>query len=628
MRRLLAVFCCVLLCAVTFSFLVSISPVYATIYFSDGFESGNFSAWTGTFGTGTREAIAGAAHSGSYGAHHSVTSGNIFVTTLTLSGYSTLFTRAYVKFLSFPASGYYNFVLLHYGSGQGQTDIGVKNDSGTAKFVFTYYNGSQNTVLLASPLPALNTWYCLTIKTVVSATVGESRGWINGVEKFTETNLNNNAVGNVGVLNIGIASNSAAGDTCSGAMDDYIDDVVLSDSYLAPVGPSVAGFAAPSSIYAASAYAFINCTVNKGDNNFANVTVTLSGSVALFWDNTTSVFSVSSDPNNYCTLNASASVVTAPNSTEYQAAWNVKFAWNYTAGTINVSATVYDAINFSSSNSQTGLFTYYSALSVQDGLYNAPISPVITASFTVIGVVYFNGTKVAPNSGTVLIYASRDGIVEGSTSTIASDGTFQMSVVAPGAIGLYSWIVYTGQNSVQNQTENVYVNAGSTSSNTGPVTSPTFRYYGSTSNLGRVARGKQVTVQTAVFWTEGTAGDPIRIDSVRIVNGPNWTFSVSLPRTYYTDSNGNGTAPITIILDIPSTALNGSEQLTFALECETKGVPFTVNCLAQLDVTAGTSSLNLPSLPPLDSQTRFFIFIGLVVGAMAIVLTARRRKPV
>jgi hypothetical protein len=207
---------------------------FFTDIFVDGFETGSFTNWTTTYGSGTREVVAGAAHLGVYGAHHTVTSGNYFITVKNLgTAYSTIFARLYVKFLSFPASGYYCFPLIHAGSAYNatQTSGGVKNDGGTMKWAMQYnQGGTEGVLLLASPNPATGTWYCLELKTVVNAGAGESRFYLDGTERLAQTGLNNTGRSNIQYIDVGVGRTGLY--TTSGAMENYVDCVKVADAYV------------------------------------------------------------------------------------------------------------------------------------------------------------------------------------------------------------------------------------------------------------------------------------------------------------------------------------------------------------------------------------------------------------
>jgi hypothetical protein len=269
------------------------------------------------------------------------------------------------------------------------------------------------------------------------------------------------------------------------------------------------------------------------------------------------------------------------------------------------------------------------SLSIQD-VYSSPISPVVTSSFNLVGVIYYDGTTVAPSTGSVTVYAARDSIVAGSTTSIGSDGTFQIAVVAPGAAGTYVWTVYAGfpwssswswVNSVQNQSINVYVHGTTGPIDSGPVTTPpsSVLVYGSQAFLGQIVRGRTVNFQIVVTWTGVTM---IQINNMSIL-GPSWMLPVIFPQTFYSDLNGNGTAAINMILTVPENAPVTSQQITLIFDCQSGSTMASVNCLVQFDVTLPPAS----TTPAYQVQT----IIGIALAAsLGVVLYSgtRRRKPV
>jgi hypothetical protein len=147
-----------------------------------------------------------------------------------------------------------------------------------------------------------------------------------------------------------------------------------SGSYMAPrleifwsMKPAIGEFEAPPTVYP-NEWFNLNATVNDSNNNitagiiyFVNATIEINGTIILKWNNSTNTFSLQSDPNNYCSLNSSASSKATANSTAYKLSWQIKLAHNYTKGSISVISTntkVYNSYGASGSNSQSNLFYF------------------------------------------------------------------------------------------------------------------------------------------------------------------------------------------------------------------------------------------------------------------------------
>jgi hypothetical protein len=132
--------------------------------------------------------------------------------------------------------------------------------------------------------------------------------------------------------------------------------------------PTIGEFSCSAATIYADEWFNLNVTINDVDNNipmgtidFVNATVEINGTIILKWNNSTNTFSIQSDPNNYCSLNSSASIRTTANSTAYRLSWSIKLAYNYTEGNISVIATntiVYDSYGASGSSSQSDLFYF------------------------------------------------------------------------------------------------------------------------------------------------------------------------------------------------------------------------------------------------------------------------------
>ncbi|MEM2147952.1 MAG: hypothetical protein QXJ94_05045 [Candidatus Bathyarchaeia archaeon] len=201
---------------------------YFTVIFQDGFESGDFSAWTGTkvYSGCSLTVVTEQAHHGSRSAKAVSTSGNIDYPACcykTFTAQTTLFARAYVRWASFPSSNNRDQVLETY---EGAT-FGVINDAGTMKWSLWYKTGTSSWYekRVASPTPQLNTWYCLEIK-AVKGTSGEVRWYLNGTEIANATGINTSQHPN-NEVDAGLTYSQSAHTV-------YLDCVVIADT--GPIG--------------------------------------------------------------------------------------------------------------------------------------------------------------------------------------------------------------------------------------------------------------------------------------------------------------------------------------------------------------------------------------------------------
>jgi len=188
---------------------------------------------------------------------------------------------------------------------------------------------------------------------------------------------------------------------------------VLFDAY---PPPSMGEFQAPSRPDI-SEYFLLNVTINdrRGVDVFENATIELNGTVVLKWLNSTNTFSEYSDPNGYCTLDASGSFRSSVNSTAYKLSWKIKLnmvsSWDITT----TNTKVYDSLGYSGSNSQSGLF-------VTDKLTvtftSAPAGPQAGQSITLSWTITRQSDSSTVSSFTIDI--SKDDALWKSSLTISS----------------------------------------------------------------------------------------------------------------------------------------------------------------------------------------------------------------
>lgn len=177
---------------------------YFTVLFSDGFESGDFSAWTGVIkqSGGTLESvIASPVHHGNYSASlfRDDFYNYVYLYKDLSSSYSELYMRFYFRVSGNQAFGWTNQIAILGNSIYGDIAYAaVKDDSGTLRFLLGCYNGSGfSEATLSSESVSFDTWYCVELKCVVDSTAGESRLFIDGAEKLSLTGLTNNGRDNL-----------------------------------------------------------------------------------------------------------------------------------------------------------------------------------------------------------------------------------------------------------------------------------------------------------------------------------------------------------------------------------------------------------------------------------------------
>jgi hypothetical protein len=208
------------------------SPLKTSIFYS-GFESGDFSAWTGTEGHGqsVQDTVK---HQGTFAALFNIAgAGGLSDVYKTINALDECYFRAYVRFVSLPSdSGDKVQCIMINVAGMDHSYIGlyVFNDGGTQKWQ-VYYNpngaGRVELAATATPTIAVNTWYCVEIHAKNGAGTAEIDGWVDGVSVGSASGLTfaDQAINpTLGLCN-------RVGDTI---MSMYGDCAVASDAYIGP----------------------------------------------------------------------------------------------------------------------------------------------------------------------------------------------------------------------------------------------------------------------------------------------------------------------------------------------------------------------------------------------------------
>lgn len=199
---------------------------YFTVIFSDGFESGDFTAWDSTASNegGQPTVQSSVKHTGSYAMSCALTQGGYYARAFkSVSSGSTFYVRAYVQVNRLPESGetYESIIMMCLASsGLGGVEIKIIESGGAAYFQArnNYYGSTDN-----GSQVAVNTWYCVETKNLAS---GSQEWWVDGVSQGTE--VGTGAV-SMDILRVGMYH---YGGSSSATL--YIDCVVVADAYIGP----------------------------------------------------------------------------------------------------------------------------------------------------------------------------------------------------------------------------------------------------------------------------------------------------------------------------------------------------------------------------------------------------------
>ena len=188
------------------------------VIFSDGFESGDFSAWTGNYDGCT--VIHSPVHHGS----HALQSTGDSQQTAYQTGIAaaSTYTRLYFRMDTLPTDGNYLKIAMMYGAVSGEVGVAVYNDGGTMKWGLMKPSGS---VYVAAAISA-TVWYCLEFRrTAGTGANGIATLWVNGSQIATSTT--EAYTDNSDLLMVGI-------DWTSSAVTTFVDCVVVADAYIGP----------------------------------------------------------------------------------------------------------------------------------------------------------------------------------------------------------------------------------------------------------------------------------------------------------------------------------------------------------------------------------------------------------
>jgi hypothetical protein len=238
--------------------------VEAASVFSDGFESGNGSAWSTVSGS---PSFTSEAHCGSYGMRCS-SSNNGYVRE-TFTGESDCFARFYIKFSS--SVGDFAMLALLSNSGNNGVSAGLFNGQLFLKneVTFAYYWG---------PSVTTGQWYCVEFERTTGSGSAVARMWLDGVKVIEQTGLTFS--GDSNRFELGSIS------SLSSTVVDF-DCVVVADSQVgveseAPASPETVSVSLnnPENEYTLTGWTqnFTYTPVLVGASSFQNASLYIDGS--------------------------------------------------------------------------------------------------------------------------------------------------------------------------------------------------------------------------------------------------------------------------------------------------------------------------------------------------------------
>jgi len=212
---------------------------YFTTIFSDGFESGDFNAWTGTHQAANGALSVETLHpnSGTYNAKFTVTDLQVDDVNCyyTLSSPSVAYMRAYVQVATaLPSSGNYFTTIEFDNLGFTSINKAIVYNNGSAVVWAMRLKVNGNAIIYQSSVPvSLNSYYCVELYTKVDASAGAGTLYINGNNVASASGVETD---NQGANQQAIVGSPQASDGDPATTHTiYVDDVVVADAYIGPI---------------------------------------------------------------------------------------------------------------------------------------------------------------------------------------------------------------------------------------------------------------------------------------------------------------------------------------------------------------------------------------------------------
>jgi len=218
-----------------------------TEFFSDGFESGDFSAWDGTEGTGTISVASDYAKQGTYSCKAVVDADEYVRAYKNFGDQNVAYARIYVRFDNLVQTDWRKtmFIALR-DANTGITLLGVRIYHTSPQWQIYYRSaGSGYTANVTTNPPTADEWRCIEIKVDCSTSDDQTDGsyevWVDGTSVWSETNVDTDAT-SVDLLRVGAVENN---DQATNTI--WVDSVVVADAYIGPI--SAGGLSIPVAMY-------------------------------------------------------------------------------------------------------------------------------------------------------------------------------------------------------------------------------------------------------------------------------------------------------------------------------------------------------------------------------------------
>lgn len=206
--------------------------------FSDGFESGNYSAWTSTVtaGAGAVAVASDQKHHGSYSSKSTWnSSGDSAYCYKTITATNLFYTRFYAYIDNRPVTAWTRFEIFHVRDTAGAKDIFTlevyQRAAGTYVWRIGYRSASGSTFVEDSDMViAADTWTCIEAKVDLSTADGNTDGsyevWVNGTSIWNVSSVDTDST-TANEVRCGLTGNNDANPNSM-----WQDCIVIADAYI------------------------------------------------------------------------------------------------------------------------------------------------------------------------------------------------------------------------------------------------------------------------------------------------------------------------------------------------------------------------------------------------------------
>jgi hypothetical protein len=224
--------------------------------FSDGFESGNFNAWSGTARSSgeTTTVVSSPKQDGAYSAMFTSNGGGGYENSYaskTITSINELYARGYfyISQSGIQSNGAHIYLIMLRAGTDNVAFAGWQMTGGVVKWVLMIRSGTGYAgPVFSSASPSMNTWYRVEIHWKLGTSDGSAELYIDGNLNLSITNRNTASYGGVTSVRFGLPELYSCASTIAYADSCVIDDALIGlGSASSQMRPSVQALATDAS---------------------------------------------------------------------------------------------------------------------------------------------------------------------------------------------------------------------------------------------------------------------------------------------------------------------------------------------------------------------------------------------